>query len=219
MKLGLVATAFFILIIPGFILAKDLGVYGAVYPIVEPDMLSAIHKKLVSMQKSGQLAQARKDFISRSVSHILRPKPVSDVTDLGDAKPTKHLFNPSIVLDKNITNATGNIIAKKGTRINPLTIKSFDEALLFIDGDNSKQIQLASVELKKLARKYRSIKIILVNGNINDTAKVLKHRIYFDQFGVLCHRFDIKHTPTLVTQAMVNGLRIPRLSIVELADA
>ena len=123
------------------------------------------------------------------------------------------------MLDKNITNATGIIIAKKGTLINPLKIKSFDEALLFINGDNSKQIKLANTELKKLAGKYRLIKIILVNGNISDTAKLLKHRVYFDQFGVLCHQFNIKHTPTLVAQAMVNGLRIPRLSIVELADA
>ena len=37
--------------------AKDLGVMGSVYSIVEPDMLTGIHEKLLSMQKNGELAR------------------------------------------------------------------------------------------------------------------------------------------------------------------
>ena len=202
-------------IFPSSILAENLGVYGEIYSISEPDMLSAIHEKLSLMQKSGELIAQKRNFIHESIAHIVRPHPVDGVTDIGDQKPKSWIFNPSIVLNKSITNINGDVLADKGEKINPLKIHSFNEALLFIDGDNKKQIDLALKIESKYQSRFEDIKIILTNGDINTSAIALKQRVYFDQSGVLCKRFVITHTPTMVYQEIKNGVKIPRLEIRE----
>lgn len=206
-------------IFPLNIFAKNCGVYGAIYSIAEPDMLSAIHAKLSLMQLRGELEREKKAFIDNSIAHIVRPIPVVGVSDLNKAQAKSWLFNPSIVLDRTITSSTGKIIATAGETINPLKFKQFNEALIFINGDNQNQLNWVVQEIQKDEKKYSQLKIILVNGDINQTAKSLKTRVYFDQLGVLCKRFGITHTPTMVYQAVVNGMKIPRLKIQEFSDA
>ncbi len=63
-------------------LADNLGVQGSVYRIAEPDMLTGIHQKLITLQKSGELERQKKAVIARSIAHILRPTPVNGVSDL-----------------------------------------------------------------------------------------------------------------------------------------
>lgn len=200
---------------PISVFSENLGVYGSIYSIEEPDMLSAIHNKLVSMQESGVLAAQKRNFIARSIKHIERPTPVTGVSDIGNQKPIVRLFNPSIVLNKSITNLNGDVIAYSGEKINPLKIHPFNEMLIFIDGDNAKEIQWAVNTENKNQSQFSDIKIILTSGDINQSAKALHQRVYFDQDGVLCKRFGIKHTPTMVYQATENGVKIPRLIIKE----
>src|SRR3990167_1877002 len=220
----LIATLYFIsvgcvAIFPLTTFAKNIGVYGSIYSISEPDMLNAIAQKLSIMQSDGQLALQKKKFIAKSIAHILRPTPVAGVSDLGSLKPQSHLMNPAIFLNHTIRNSNNDVIALKGTKINPLKIKSFDEALLFIDGDDQKQIALAYHIIQTESKDFSAIKIILVNGDINQTAKLLRRHMYFDLGGVLCKRVGIMHTPTMVYQASVHGLKIPRLEIREFSDA
>lgn len=202
-------------IFPSSVFSQNLGVYGSIYSISEPDMLTAIHDKLMVMQKSGELTAQKRNFISHSIAHIVRPNPVMSVSDLGSNPPVTRIFNPSIVLNKNITNLNGDVVAYKGEKINPLNIHSFDEALFFINGDNQKQISWALQAENKYSNRFKRIKIILVSGDINVSAKSLKRRVYFDQSGVLCKKFGITHTPTMVYQATKNGMKIPRLEIRE----
>lgn len=208
-NVGIIAT------FPLVSFSENLGVYGAIYSISEPDMLSAIHDKLISMNKSGQLEDQKRNFIKRSIQHILRPRPVDFVPDLGDRKPTSRLFNPSIVLNKSITNINGDVLSVKGEKINPLKVHPFNEALIFINGDNESQINFALSLESKYKEKFEDIKIILTSGDIENCAKLLKQRVYFDQSGVLCKRFGIKYTPTMIYQASRNGVKIPRLEIRE----
>jgi hypothetical protein len=148
----LINVGFFVIVVaypfPAF--SENLGVYGSIYSISEPDMLTAIHEKLEIMKSNGELASQKKNFIDESIKHILRPPSVKNVTDLGSLTPKSYLFNPSIILDKNITNLNGEVIVKAGTKINPLKIKSFDEALIFINGDNTKEINWTLSDVKKI---------------------------------------------------------------------
>lgn len=208
-----------IAIFPLSIFSENLGVYGSIYSISEPDMLAAIHDKLMVMKKSGELEAQKRNFIKRSIQHILRPHPVDGVTDLGEQKPISWLFNPSIVLNKSITNINGDVLAVKGEKINPLRLHPFNEALIFIDADNKNQIDLAISLENEYKERFEDIKIILTRGDINVSAKELKQRVYFDQSGVLCRRFGITHTPTMVYQASKNGVKIPRLEIKEFSYA
>lgn len=199
--------------------ADNFGVYGAVYPIAEPDMLRGIHHKLVAMQSSGELERVKKAFIARSIQHILRPQPVSFVTDLGDGISHSHYFDPTLVLSHDIFDANGNVVAKAGTTVNPLKKVRFDEALLFINADNTKQIAWAKALIKQPSRSYHQTKVILVNGDIDQASKALHQKVYFDQKGVLCKKLGIHHTPSIVYEPLQKGHRVAKLVVKECRDA
>jgi len=113
------------LLIPiGTILATNLGVQGAVYTIVEPDLLAGIQDKLKKMQADGELARQQQLMLQRSIQHVLRPPRVIGVSDLPPGMPpkTRH-FDPSIVIHHDIRNAKGKVLASKGTRINNVPMK------------------------------------------------------------------------------------------------
>ncbi len=214
--LHLMAFTFFLCGQINSIYADNLGVEGSVYQIVEPDMLTGIHEKLEMMKTNGELERQKQAVIRRTIQHILRPRPVSGVSDLPKGKkPVVRYFNPTIILNKNIKNANNDIIARKGTRVNPLDSIRFNETLIFINGDNARQIHWANQLIKRDTQKQKPFKIILVNGDINATAKALHHQIYFDQHGTLCHHFKIKHTPTLVFQPTQNKDESKKLLVQE----
>ena len=186
----------------GLACSANLGVEGAIYSIEEPDMLAGIRQKLQSLQESGELEREKRRVIQRSVAHILRPNPVLGVTDLpkGEA-PKPRYFDPSIVLNNDIKSDEGIVFARVGQRVNPLEHMRFREMLLFINGDNASQLDWANALLhspKVVGAK--KVKIILVKGDIKTTSERIKHQVYFDQYGALCHHFHIIHTPTQVWQ-------------------
>ena len=46
--------------------AKDLGVVGQTFPVVEPDLLAVIHQRLEAMEKSGAIARQQDTLESQS---------------------------------------------------------------------------------------------------------------------------------------------------------
>jgi conjugal transfer pilus assembly protein TraW len=210
--------AFFLFFI-GFVLlatatdtmANDLGVYGHVYSIVEPDLLTFIHERLSYFKKTGRLKSMQKAFIHRAHDFAMHPPAVIGVCD---AKHNKTFyFTPHFVLKQAIYGAQGKLLYPAGISINPLDEKTlkkinpysvvpqFNEVLFFIDGHNSKQVQWANQQRKHITGVY---KIILVKGNVANTSKTLG-RIYFDMNGVLCHHFGITAVPAVLKR---QGTRI-----------
>ncbi len=199
--------------------ANDLGVYGAIFSISEKDMLDGITQRLDAMQKDGEMAQYNQAFKDRAIQHILRPSPVAGVSDLDHSEPTWHYFNPTIIVNHDITDSLGNVIAHQGDEVNPLKSIHFDEILYFINGDDAKQMAWMKKQIIVAEQVNQNIKVILVNGNIQTSAKNLNERVYFDQNGKLCQKFGIKHTPTVVYQPVNNHMILPRLMVKEVSDA
>lgn len=170
--------------------AKDFGIYGNVFEIEEEDLLEYIEKKLQTID----LEQWQKDFQESSKKSINRPTP----TKLPYAKSNQvYYFDPSIVLKKDYTDNKGVVFAKKGTKINPLDKVSLSNNLIFIDGDNEKQIDFA---IKYYKHNNGKVKIILTNGAVMDLMNKLKIKLYFDQQSLLVKKFHIKNIPTVVSQ-------------------
>jgi conjugal transfer pilus assembly protein TraW len=189
----LLSFILFLLCLSSNSIAKDLGVQGKIYPIIETDLAANIKHKLKSWEKSGKLAKLQKQWQEKTIASTKRPKPVEG---LYKAKETKEfIFDPSIHLRQDIVDHQGNLIAAKGKRINPLDYKSLPEHLLFIDGDDREQLKWA----KDKAKKHQSM-IILTRGNIIDLMKSEKIRLYFDQGGFLVKTFGITALPTIVYQ-------------------
>ena len=174
--------------------AKDLGVWGTLFPIAEQDLRELIYQRLNEMEQNGELAKLNEKFINNVKEHTLRPTPVAGLTTTED--PQTFYYDPTYALPHNIEDHEGRIIAKQGTIINPLDIVTLHGVLFFLNADDAKQIRWALAHSKK--QDY--VKYILVKGNIREAGKRLNDRIYFDQYGALTQQLGIKHIPCIVRQ-------------------
>lgn len=184
--------------LPLFIFADNLGVYGEVFPIAEPDLLQYIHQRLEEMQQDGQMAAMQKKMTQRVIQHVLRPPALPGITKV--STPVTYYYDPTFVVTQNIVAPNGEMIVKAGTRVNPLALEHFNEVLLFINADDPLQVSWAKAEMAE----FSITKVILVEGNIKNASQKLG-RIYFDQDGVITKKLGISKVPALVK---ADGLKL-----------
>lgn len=172
--------------------AKNLGHYGAIFPVAEEDIREVIFKRLTEMQSKGELKRHQDKVTARITKNTLRPKPLGlTVTN----HPTTYRVNPSMVVNQDIRLPTGQLIAKAGTTINPFTQIHYSKTLIFFNGDDAAQVSW----VKRHYQDYAFVKFILTGGDIKEAAKRFG-RIYFDQGGLLSRKLEVQHVPAVVVQ-------------------
>lgn len=179
----------------------DLGNWGDLWPVEEPDMLTVIENRLQSLQQSGEMDRKMTEFKARVVRNSQRPPPVDGIKRA--VRYERRWFDPSVRVDKDLTDNHGNIFVRAGQIFNPLEMTPFNETLLFINGDDPEQVAW----VKRQKPGLLISRIILVRGNIPETSEKLDSRIYFDQNGALTTRFGISDVPARITAAP-SGLRL-----------
>lgn len=168
---------------------------GPTYPIGEPDMLQEIDGKLKGMQASGEMQRKIDEAIARSTHTAQYPKAVQGLGKVSKAKT--YYFDPSIVASKDVRDAEGKVVVAAGTKVNPLDYVGMNEWLVFFDGTDQRQVELAEA----LAKKFDwMVKPILTNGGPMDLMRKWKKRVYFDQGGSLVKKFGIQNVPAMVSQ-------------------
>lgn len=186
--------------------ANDLGVIGQTYSIEEEDFLDFIQHRIITMQNNGEWNTLQNQFRNRVKSAVDRPKPVSRITNTTIKK--SWVYDPTIVVPYDLKDHHGRVFAKKGSEFNPLTVVSLKNSLVFIDGDNPKQVAWAKAcNLQQNGK----IKIILINGSIQSLSKSFLKPIYFDQEGRLTTCFHIQHVPAFVMQ---DGIKLKITEVV-----
>ena len=183
--------------------AKDLGVRGASWPIAEADLLEEIEARLTAMQRSGEFARIEREALSRARSGLEEPEPVSGIAPARETR--SRLFDPAIVVERDIRLPDGTLIAAAGTRVNPLASHALSRDLLFVDGRRDAEIAWA-------LKHARPAKIVLLAGRPLDLARRHRRPFFFDQGGRLAARFGIAATPALVEQAG-SQLRITEIPV------
>lgn len=173
--------------------AKDYGQQGTVFPVIEADLLQVIEARLAGLGSSGRLDALNQAFAKRSEAKVRRPTPVPGITPA--SVPRTWLFDPSIIIDHEIRDNKRNLISPAGRRVNPLDFIVVKSPMVFIDGDDERQMSWA------LAHYDDSAKLIMVAGAPLEAMTRYQRRFYFDQKGNLTTRFGITHTPAVVTQA------------------
>ena len=171
--------------------AKDLGVRGATWPIVEPDLLAQIEARLLEMERSGELARLQGQARERARMKLEEPDPVPGIAPATEER--SRLFDPSITVARDIRTPDGTLIAAAGTRVNPLERIALARDLLFVDGRRDAEIAWA------LARE-RPSKIVLLAGRPLDLMRRHGRPFFFDTGGRLAARFGLSLTPVLVAQ-------------------
>ena len=180
----------FICIYSANVSAKDLGVFGELFPVKENNLIEVIKSRLVEMEQNGSLDAINKEMQQKARDRLNRPKTVLTTKV---EKTNEIIFDPSITLTRDLKDDKGNIFARKGTKVNPLNTISFEMKLYFIDSDDDLQLNWLSKQKFKLKDK-----IILTNGNPFEVEKKIKKKVFFDQNAQLIERLKIKAVPTVV---------------------
>lgn len=172
--------------------AKDCGVEGHTFPIQEPDFLKQIEDKLESIDKNGELEILQKKALNKAQNFIRRPQSVHGITHTHS--PRIFVYDPSVTVPYDLKDHHGRVFHKAGTRVNPLTMKSLSTPLVFIDGDDLKQVQWALTA-------HAQAKIVLIKGSPFELMELYERPFYFDQQGVLVKKLGIKQVPAVVKQS------------------
>ena len=171
--------------------ARDYGQRGAVFPIIERDLLEQIHARLKAMEASGETARLNEELKRRTIARVNRPDPVAGLVHASAHR--RWTFDPTITLAADIRGARGELIHAAGTMVNPLDSVQLRSPLLFLDGDDPEQLAWALSE-------DRNAKLILVKGAPLELMKARQRRFYFDQGGKLTAKFGIRAVPARVRQ-------------------
>ena len=178
--------------------AKDFGIQGNVYEIIEIDLLKQITSKLQELKINGKLDKIQNDIKQKMINSVHNPKAVTGITKTTIAR--NWLYDPSISLNHNLYDQKGRAFYIAGTRVNPLDKISLSKTLIFIDGSDEAQVKWALRHNQNLSKKNKLIKIILVKGAIIELMNKSKVRLYFDQNGVITSKFGISHVPATIEQ-------------------
>lgn len=173
--------------------ASDHGVVGQTFPIIETDLLSVIEQRLTKLQASGGIDRMNGEFARRAEAKVRRPTPVAGITPATQARVW--VFDPTIVIEKDVKDQKGNYVARAGQTVNPLDFVAMHQALVFVDGDDKAQMEWATSQYSDL-----KAKIILVSGSPIEEMTARKRRFYFDQEGRLTGKFGVRHTPAVAEQ-------------------
>jgi len=173
--------------------AKDFGVEGATYPILEMDALTLIENRLQEAQDNGEIDAMNEVFARNAIKSAHRPKPVKGLINAQVYRT--FLVDMSQEMEQNIYDHQGNLVVAKGTVVNPLKHRNVRRHLAFIDGDNEEQVKYAIEYAKE-----HPTKIIMTNGEPFKTGAKHQVRFYFDQTGEHVKRFKITALPSVVYQ-------------------
>lgn len=171
--------------------AKDLGVRGETWPIAEPDLLEQIETRLAVLELSGETARFEREAIARARAHVEAPPRVAGVVPATESR--SWLFDPSIVIERDIATPDGTVIAAAGTRVNPLLARPLTRDVLFVDGARSVEVAWALAH-------PRPARIVLVGGRPLALSRAHGRSFFFDQGGALTARLGIATTPARAFQ-------------------
>lgn len=174
-------------------MARDYGQQGAVFPVVEADLLTVIRKKLTDMQASGAIDRANRTLAARTAARVRRPAPVDGI--VAAIEPRGWIVDPTITVRQDLRDAKGRVVVAAGTRVNPLDTVPLRQRLVFLDGDDPAQVAWATSRTTAL-----NAKLILVKGSPFALMKAERRRFFFDQSGTLTRQLGIRAVPAVVEQ-------------------
>ena len=187
--------------------ARDYGQHGTHFKIIETDLLEQIANRLSSMQKNGYIERLNRNLKARTIARVNRPAPVAGLVSATLSR--SRLFDPSITIQADIRGADSRIIWPKGTRVNPLDTVPLRAPLIFLDGDDVRQLAWAlGYESRHPA------KLILTNGAPLNLMKARQRRFFFDQGGKLVQHFGIRVLPSVIDQ-QGQSLRIREVALTD----
>ena len=179
----------------GNVKALVLGTQGSTYAIQEQSALAWIEERLLQMQASGEIARLQERLKAKGLESVEHPRAVQGLRHTDT--PRTFEKDLTVVVSQDLKDAKGRIIQAAGTRLNPLRQVFSKKSLLFLDGDDAKQLDWALQEYK---RSHGLVKLVLVKGPVLQLMRDHEIPFYFDQAGRLSRYFGLEQIPARVSQ-------------------
>lgn len=173
--------------------AEDLGQVGRSWPIAERDLSEVIIGRLREKEASGELARLHERMRARARATVREPRTLG----LPRVKtPRSFLFDPSVTVPYDLADHSGKVFYRAGQRVNPLVHRSLTRRLVFLDGNDSAQLDWLRRELVQAG----AVKLVLTGGSPEAVGKAVQRPVWFDQDGSLVKTFGIAAVPAVVAQ-------------------
>jgi conjugal transfer pilus assembly protein TraW len=188
---------------------KDLGVHGRVYDIAERDLIEVLMQRGQAEVDSGEWDKKLERWRKQAKAQTARPQGIS----LPRASITaSHLFDPSVVISRDITDNNGNLLVPAGTHFNPFSVTSLSRHLIFIDGEDPEQIDWMMTLTAESPTGPAGFVVILTDGPILELMNRLDRRLFFDQNQNYVTKLAIRSLPARVYQE-AQYLRIDEIAL------
>ena len=175
--------------------AADYGKIGPTYLVHEPDMLAWIEQRVAAKVASGEALRHQQQQAEKIKHKLHNPEPLRSVTRA--RKPRTLYYDPTFVVEENITDDGGRILVAAGTTINPLDRVGLHRPLVFFDARDENQVAFAK---RYLDGRAGLAKPILVGGSYFELMRQWQTPVYFDQQSALIRKLGIRHVPAIVVQ-------------------
>ena len=170
-------------------LAKDLGTYGATYPIMEGDAISQM-KKAIAGYDWGKFKRKQREEINN-----YKPKDLVDLPTVREDKVFKVDMTGSIKED--IIGRDGVVIYPKGYRYNPMEYVFMRRIIVFINGKDEKQIEW--YKQSPYPTDMRTMLLITDGSYLNVRKKLKALQVYYASKEII-ERMGIKAVPSVAVQ-------------------
>jgi len=170
--------------------AIDMGTFGPVFSVEEENMIVALKRKLQLFEEAGKLKELKEQWRQKIQENFKRPKSVDGIISTVEARSFHH--DPTLVIEHDIQTPKGDYLARKGDRLNPILVMKPEKGFLFINGEDTEQIDFAK-------QHFEHFDVVLVAGSPLDAEQQLKVPVFFDQGGYLTTHYGIKQVPALLS--------------------
>lgn len=174
--------------------ARDLGVAGQTFAILERDLLTVIESRLKDLNDTGELSHhvdkiqtALEDKVKRPQAGVVLPRA---------KEPKTYSYNPALTVPYDLKDHQGKVFHKAGARINPLESVTLSKELVFFNGDDPEQVSW----VQDYRKGQKPLKLILTQGAPFEIMESLGALVYFDRHGFLSKKFKLSHVPAIVKQ-------------------
>ena len=176
-----------VLLLSSSVCAKDLGVVGQVYPIIEKSAIEEMEeraakvdwKKLLSKVKPENYRPANKASLPRAI------------------KPGTRLVDMAYTLEMDIPDGKGGILYPKGYTFNPLDYIAYPKTLVVINAEDSAQLKwFKSSEFAKRI----DVTLLITDGPFVDVIKSMNRPAFYADSRMVA-KFDIRALPSVVRQS------------------
>ena len=172
----------------------DLGEYGPVYDIQEPDLIKVMQQKIAKIDWEEKKKKALKRFWKKKT-----------LLELPQAREDRQFsVDLTVVVRRDIRDNKGNVIARRGQRFNPLEMMPITSTIIIFNGNHQKEIDIAKFEGQKIHMLNKNVIYIMTGFNSSkgfDEYQKIEDEIGYPVYLLnrqLASRLQVRHTPSII---------------------